>query len=596
MRSRPTPALISLCLWLVLPACESYTSVDQDSGAGTADVGFGGDAIVDLAQLQPIPLDTVPAPPSVTGVTDAGNDGSAVVGEAVTLNGTGFDSSCEVWFGAKIKARALSYSQTDVRFQTPEGVPVGVNAGTLKCLHGSAAFSLTVMRYHLVTVPDMDRVAVLSETTAPGQVADSKLRIKVSECDGVVLSDDSAVAYVATARNILKSPRVSVVDLVAAGGPKLLVDPVPYPQQAKLPVYGLAAASGAPVLALATGLAVTFYDISDPRKPLKRGSVQFVNVVPGRGLPQIVAGYFVDVALSADGKTAVLLDGAADQIHIYDVSNLAKPKPVQTKIAVSAGTSAKPLVNLPVVSGLLGGLKIKGGSAQEVAISADGSQVAVLAGGGLSALFPETFNLDLDNTTISVWDLTTNAYVTKLEYLKQAHLPNNIVFAPSGDAYVSSMSSATAVLTKVIFNIAVMVALNGGSVDLASLGSMLFKNFSDIINVIKAAWQGKLFDLGGLHRVVNAKAKNGSFTHVPYIQAGLCSTYDERKLLVAGQGWVVDIKFGFPKLLEKFVFKYDLGVTVHDLQSKKYKYHSLYSFKLKMLLPPWTFGQAACQQ
>jgi hypothetical protein len=434
---------------------------------------------------------------------------------------------------------------------------------------------------------------VLQET-APGTIVDSKLRVTVGNPDGVVLSDDSAVAYVATERNLLKAASVSVVDVVAAGGPKV-VGTVPYSPAVKMPIYGLDTAASAPVLALATGLQVLFFDISDPRQPRQAGSVQLVTVTPGGPLPQISAGFFIDVALSADGKKALLLDGAADTLHVYDISTLAKPRLVRNKIKVSAGTSARPVISIPGISGLLGALKVQGGSAMEVALSPDGTRAMVLAGGGIGALVPETFNLNLNNTTISVWDLTTNAYYNKLEYLRQAHFPNNLIYAPSGDAYVSSLSSATAVLTKVIFQVAVL-ALTGGGLDLKDLGSLLFSSFNDVIDVIRAAWQGKLFDLGGLHRVVDHKASKGSFKHIPYIQGGMCATYDRRVLLSAGQGWIVEIEFGFPQLVKKFVFKYDLGVTLHDLQQKKYKYLSLYAWKIEMLLPPWFFGQAACQQ
>ncbi len=582
--------LAALLLW---GACDDETSSGPDSAA-LADAAPAADAVAPDAAPDQLSPDTAPPGPTITAVTDAGKDGKAVVGEHVYLSGTNFDASCKVAFG-KVSARVLAYSQAEVRFQTPEAIPVGTNKGTLTCDNGSAPFSLTVMRYHLVTVPPMDRVAVMSETT-PGEILDSKLRVKVSQGDGVVLSDDSAVAYVASARNILKSPRVTIVDLVAAGGPKALVDAVPYSQQAKLPIYGLATAAKAPVLATATGLRVTFFDISDPRKPVEKGHVQFVSVLPGGGLPKIIAGYFIDVAITPDGKKAVLLDAASDQIHIYDISTLASPKPIQTKIKVAAGTSAKLLVEIPVVTGLLGALKIQGGSSQDIAMSPDGTQVAILAGGGLGALFPETFNLDLNNTTVTVWDLTTNAYVSNMGNLTEAHLPNNVGYAPSGNVHVTSMSSATALLTKVIFQIAVMVAINGGNVDLSSIASMLFKNYKDLIKVIEAAWKGKLFDLGGHHVAPGGVVKSASFKHIPYIQGGLCTTYDEARMLVAGQGWVVEIKLGLPQIVKKFVFKYDLGVTVHDLKTKKYKYRSLYPWKIKMLLPPWSFGQAACQQ
>ena len=585
---------ICLLAGLLLGACDDETFSDAVDSAVIAEAAVADAATPDAAPPDQLAPDTVPPGPTITAVTDAGKDGAAVVGETVYLTGTNFDASCKVAFG-KVPARVLAYAQTEVRFQTPEGIPVATNSGTLACDNGSAPFSLTVMRYHLVTVPPMDRVAVMSETT-PGEILDSKLRVKVAQADGVVLSDDSAVAYVATARNILKSPRVTIVDLVAAGGPKALVDAVPYSQQAKLPIYGLATAANAPVLAIVTGLRVTFFDISDPRKPVEKGHVQFVSMLPGRGLPKILAGFFIDVAITPDGKKAVLLDAASDQIHVYDISTLASPKPIQTKIKVAAGTSAKLLVEIPVVTGLLGGLKVQGGSSQDIAMSPDGTQVAILAGGGLGALFPETFNLDLSNTTLTVWDLTTNAYVSNMGSLKEAHLPNNVGYAPSGNIHVTSMSSATALLTKVIVQIAVMVAINGGSLDLTSLASLLFKNYKDLIKVIEAAWKGKLFDLGGQHLIKSGSVKTATFSHIPYIQGGVCTTYDEAKLLAAGQGWLVDIQFGLPSIVKKFVIRYELGLTVRDLKTKKSKVRSLYPFKIKMLLPPWSFGQAACQQ
>ena len=584
-----------LVLVLLGGACDGeFTDLGgADAAAVVGDLADPGEAGGEAAPPDADVPDTVSPGPTITAVTDAGKDGTAVVGELVYLTGQNFDSTCKVQLG-KAQARVLSYAQTEIRFQTPEAIPVGQRTGLLTCDHGGATFLLTVIRYHLVTVPIMDRVVVLQEKSA-GAIDDSKLRVKISQGDGVVLSDDSAVAYVATARNILKSPRVSIVDLTAAGGPRALLDAVPYAQQAKLPIYGLATAARAPVLATATGLRVTFFDISDPRKPVEKSKIQFISMLPGRGLPKILAGYFIDVAISPDGKIAALLDAAADQIHLYDISKLDSPKAIQTKIKVASGTSAKPLVQIPVVTGLLGALKVQGGSAQDIAFSPGGTQVMVLAGGGLGALFPETFNLDLGNTTITVWDLTTSSYVTNQEILKQAHIPNNVAYAPSGNAYVSSMSSATALLTKVIFQIAVMVAING-SVDLTSIASLLFKNYKDLLEVIKTAWQGKLFDLGGLHQIKNGTAKNGTFKHVPHIQGGLCTTYDESRLLSSGQGWVINIKLGLPQVVQKFEFGYHLGVTIHDLTKKSHGYTKLYPLKAKMLLPPWSFGQTACQQ
>ncbi len=585
-----SPLLLLVLAW---GACDEDGVFVDWSDAGRLEAGLGdaatGDLILDAQQP-----DTALSAPTITSVNDLGKDGVAVVGEYVQVVGTNFGGGCTITLGAK-SAKVISQSQQDLTFQTPEGIPVGSNAGVLTCPNGSATFSQTVTRYHLVTIPDRDRIAVLHEISA-GNLQKRSEQVTFTDPDTIVLSNDSAVAYVASERNLSKKPKIGIVDIVAAGGPKLLTQAVPVKQTITLPIFGLATADDAPVLAVANGLQVIFYDITDPRKPLAKGKVQFITVTPGGPIPSIVTGFFIDVALSADGKTAVLLDGAADHIHIFDVSNLSKPTPTSTKIKISDGASTKTIVDIPVISGLLGKLKVQGGAAQKVEISPDGAQVTALAGGGLGALVPETFNLNLSNSTISVFDIKTNAYITKLEKLPKAHFPNNITYEPKGELYVSTLSSATALLTKVIFNIAVMVAIGGGSVDLSSIASLLFKNYKDLLTVIEAAWKGKLFDLGGLYRVVGGKAK--SFYHIPYIQGGMCATYDSSTLVSAGQGWTIKIELGFPKIVKKFEFKYDLGATVHDLTKGKssYKYISLYSWKAAMLLPPWFFGDAACQQ
>ncbi len=581
-----------LALVMALAACdEDGVFVDLSDG-GAGELGAGDLGGLDLQPDQA--PDTVAPPPSISSVTDRAKDGVAVVGEYVDIVGLNFGGGCTVTLGGK-SGKVISQSQTDLAFQTPEGIPVGANAGVLTCPNGTATFTVNVTRYHLVTVPDRDRIAVLQEAT-PGDIKKRSGEVKFTDPDPIVLSNDSAVAYVATERNLAKKPKVGMVDLVAAGGPKLLSSSVTVKQTITLPIFGLAAAADAPVLAVATGLQVILYDITDPRSPQAKGTIKFLSITPGGPVPKITTGFFIDVDLSPDGKTAVVLDGAADQIHLFDITNLSSPKATSTKIKVSGGASTKPVVDIPVISGLLGQLKVQGGASQKVAFSPGGAQVSALAGGGIGALVPETFTLDLSNSTVTVFDVQTNAYITKLEALPKAHFPNSLAYEPKGDLYVSALSSATALLTKVLFQIGVMAALGGGSIDLSSLASLLFKNYKDLLKVIEAAWNGNLFDLGGVYKVTGGKAKG--FTHIPYIQGGMCATYDGTRLVSASQGWTIDIDLGFPKIVKKFVFKYDLGVTIHDLTKSKasYKYTSLYSWKAAMLLPPWFFGEAACQQ
>ena len=582
-----------LVLALPLPACDEETNAVTDGGA--ADILWPDFTAGDLTHDALAP-DTVAPPPTITKVQDLGNDGVTIVGEYVQLTGTNFGGGCTVTLGAKSTV-VKSQSQQGLTFQTPEGIPVGTNAGVLTCPNGTATFSLDVNRYHLVTIPDRDRIAVLQETS-PGVITRRTKEVTFSSPDVVVMSSDSAVAYVATERNLAKTPKIGIVDIVASGGPALTTQGVTVKQTIVLPIFGMATAADAPVLAVANGLQVIFYDTTDPRAPVAKGKVQFVTVTPGGPAPKITTGFYIDVALSPDGKTAALLDGASDKVYIFDITNLAKPTDTKTSFKASGGASTKPVLDIPVISGLLGGLKVQGGSAMKVAFAPNGDEVAALAGGGLGALIPETFNLSLNNSTVTIFDVKTNAFVANLTSLTKAHFPNNLAYQANGDLYVSALSSATALLTKVIFQIAVMAALGGGSIDLSSIASLLFQNYKDIISIIESAWNGKLFDLGGLYTVSSGKVK--AFWHIPYIQGGMCATYDAKNLLSAGQGWTVKLELGFPKLVKKFEFKYDLGVTIHDLTKASTKasakYVSLYSWKAKMLLPPWFFGDAACQQ
>jgi hypothetical protein len=551
-----------------------------DQGAGEA-----------LSDTEPSP--DVLAPPRVTGIQEEGADGVAVVGERIWLLGQSFGPNCAVAFG-KAPALVLSASAVDLRFQVPEGVDVGQHKPTLSCDNGETNFDLKVQRYHLVTAPALDRVAVLDELN-PNVITDSQKRVVFKSADPVVLSHDSAVAYVGTSATAFDAPKVGIIDMVSAGGPTLQSAGVPHAEALKLPVFGLATAAEAPLLAVAGGLYVVLYDTTDPRKPTRAGAIQLVNLTPGKPLPEISAGFFTRVALTPDGKTAAVLDGAADELSIYDVSAPAQPKLLYGKIKVSAGTTAAPGISLPL-SGLLKSIKVKGGSAQDLALSPDGKQAVVLSGGGIGALLPETYNLELHNSAVSVVNLSSGTHVVKLKTLPEAHVPNAVTWAPGagGGVFVSSMSSASAVLIKILFSLGVN-ALIGGGLDLTTVGSILLKNFKDAIDVAKAAWQGTLFQLGGLHHVTAGAA---SFSQLPQLQAGACATHDGTRLLAAAQGWIVDIRFGGVTIVKSFSFKYVLGASVHDLSGAKggASFHELFPWQAKLLLPPWSFGRAACQQ
>ena len=180
-------------------------------GATGSTVDAAGDTLVAEGPRADRPAADALPPPRVTSVTDTGKDGDAVVGEVVLLEGESFGPGCKVRFGT-VEARVISHAQVELRFQVPEGIPVGAHQPTLACGNGSTSFKLGVRRYHLVTLPPADRIAVLGET-AVGQIQDTKRRLVLADADRVALSNDSAVAYVGSSTSAAKAPTVGIVGI-----------------------------------------------------------------------------------------------------------------------------------------------------------------------------------------------------------------------------------------------------------------------------------------------------------------------------------------------------------------------------------------------
>ncbi len=570
------------CLVLATVGCQSSAP-----GAGAGDV-------IDAGADEGTP--DLPASPSVSHVIDNDGDGAAVVGEWIGVAGQHLDGACSVRLGTA-QARVIAVSSEEIQLQVPEGIPVGRQRPIIACDGGETSFELTVRRYHLVSMPAGHQVAVLEEAS-PGQISDTSMRLDVPDAEWLALSDDSAVAYVGTAASATAAPAIRVIDLTAAGGPALLPGEVSDNGSVRMPVFGLATAGDAPVLAVARGLHVTLYDISEPRRPVAVGAIRSVSIDTGGALPEIDAGFLTKVALGPDGTRAVVLDGAADQISVHDISTPSAPLVIHEGIVISDGSPVRPMVDLPIplLSGALGLIKVRGGSAQALALSGDGQTAAVLAGGGLGALVPETYNLDLDNSTISVIDVRRGAHRVERLSLPEAHVPSDVAFMPDGAIYVTSMSSDSAVLLTILFKIGVG-ALVGGGLDLATVASTLLGSFTNVIDIAKAAWNGTLFHLGGLHHVVaSASGIKVIDRKLGYVQGGLCVTYDGERMVAASQGWKVNIGFGVPRLVEHFDFAYELAATIHDPARTSQRELSLSTWQARMLLPPWSFGQAACQQ
>jgi len=256
--------------------------------------------------------------PQITAVEDLGSaplilnkplprvkgDGVAVVGELLVIRGKNLGRQPTVTFGTKPTSVLARTEDGGIVIRAPEASTPGPQRISVTHDKGSAGFNMTLKRYGLAILPGVPGVQVLDVTRK--RVAAVGKPLLATMPSFLALDRHGSVAYATTGG---RSPRLLVIDLAAAGGPRLV-------SQRKLgmwPVIGLSAASEAKVLAVVHEKAILIFDLDDPRDPLRYNPVRLPSGVFKAGV--------VDVQLSPDGKTLAVLSAKSNSLVLFDVTD-----------------------------------------------------------------------------------------------------------------------------------------------------------------------------------------------------------------------------------------------------------------------------------
>lgn len=253
------------------------------------------------------------------------SDGVAVVGELLVIRGKNLGKQPQVNFGARAMAVLARTEDGGIVVRAPAGTTPGKLNITVSHGKGAASFPMELRRYGLAIVPGVPGVLVLKVGARGIQVMPKPL---IATAPGFVELDRyGTVAYVTTGG---KAPRLVVIDLAEAGGPKEIT-------QRKLglwKVLGLSVATKAKVAVVVHEKAIVLFDLEDPRDPMRYN--------PARFPPGVLKAGVVDVALSPDGKTLAVLVKQKNSVVLFDVSD---PNQVRNTSFISLLPEAKePLV------------------------------------------------------------------------------------------------------------------------------------------------------------------------------------------------------------------------------------------------------------
>jgi hypothetical protein len=246
-------------------------------------------------------------------VTDS--DGVAVIGELVLIEGKDLGKQPTVNVGGR-GAEVMRRTEGDgIVVRVPQGTPPGTQPIEVVTARGRAKVDFPIRRLALVTLGDRDRVHVLSVTREAAEPAGAPLAIDNARL--VRFSPDGSTAYVASSTGVGPA-RLSVIDMTAAGGPKVAL-------RRELPsrvVVALAASEGAPRLAVVGEREVTFFDVRDPLRP---------SHYPTWQLPEnLTRGRIVGADIDLEGRLFVVLLAEGNRLAAYDIGRPDSPQHLTT--------------------------------------------------------------------------------------------------------------------------------------------------------------------------------------------------------------------------------------------------------------------------
>jgi IPT/TIG domain len=312
------PGLLLICVAAMLTSC---TPPDPWKFANKIDLTSPkGEPKIDRVQdLGSVPL--ILNKPLHKGTSD----GVAVAGELLVIRGKNLGKLPQVNFGAKAMSVLARTEDGGIVVRAPAGTTPGKLNITVSHGRGSASYPMELRRYGLAIIPGLPGVQILNVGAKDVQVMPKPL---IASAPGFVELDRyGTVAFVTTGG---KAPRLLVIDLAAAGGPKEITQR----KVGQWKVLGLSVASEAKMAAVLHEKAIVMFDLEDPRDPMRYN--------PARFPPGVLKAGVVDVQLSPDGKTLAVLVKQKNSVVLFDVSD---PNQVRNTTFISLLPEAKePLV------------------------------------------------------------------------------------------------------------------------------------------------------------------------------------------------------------------------------------------------------------
>ena len=279
-------------------------------GAGFPDVvdarelsrSFGGPKI---SRIRDVGAGRIP----VAGAWKGESDGVAVPGELLLIEGDNFGRQPTVSIGGRATAIVARTDGGGILARVPTGVPIGEVDVSVAQPKGRAVLPFKVKRFAIVV---HDGKAFVLELTKDGaQPAGQPLAIPGARA--LRMSADGGAAYVLASRP--DHDRLVVIDLAAAGGPKLAGE-----RLLSHRATHLATASDAPIAVAVGEGKVTLFNLPRSNAPASYDATL---------LPKELRAPLA-VELSPDGKVLALLLAEGNRLAILDLDKPPAVKPITT--------------------------------------------------------------------------------------------------------------------------------------------------------------------------------------------------------------------------------------------------------------------------
>ena len=232
-------------------------------------------------------------------------DGSAVIGELLLLEGSGFSKQPTVSVGGRAAAVLARVEGGGVVVRVPWGIDPGEVEVEVTTAGGRHSRGFPIRRVGLVTTgSDVWPLRIAADgSVEPGQP------VPLPGAERLAISSEGVAAYVA---GVSQGPRLQALDLTPAQPTRVHEHAL---QGSK--VLALCTAEQAPLGLVVTDTHLHLFDTSDPLRP------GFWSPVPLE--PRLRAGRILAAALGGQGRLLALLLAESNQVAVVDLRDPARP-------------------------------------------------------------------------------------------------------------------------------------------------------------------------------------------------------------------------------------------------------------------------------